>query len=164
MRIHAPLIALAVALTAGACTVSTENVGGAVERAGETAAGVKRTNSAKPKTKRLPVALSAVPAKFKPSVLADGDDYTSIKVTVVNNTKDMLSINLLYFGITDSKSIKHDTSDALFASEELIDTVKLAPGEKAVGIVTAKGRFTPRSVSFTKDGFSTTYTAPVTAR
>jgi hypothetical protein len=95
----------------------------------------------------LPVKVTAKETAFAPSILADGSNYTSVKVTVTNNSDDTISVNPLYFAITDSKGTKH--SHKLAADENQIDTVKLAPGENVSGSITGEGKFTPEYVTYT---------------
>nr|WP_286170072.1 DUF4352 domain-containing protein [Actinospica acidiphila] len=79
--------------------------------------------------------------------MADGSDYTSVRVTVVNDGDDEVSVNPLYFTITDTDGTKHTAE--LGVDEEQIDTVDLAPGENISGTVTGKGTFTPKYVTYT---------------
>ncbi|MGA5287675.1 DUF4352 domain-containing protein [Streptomyces pseudogriseolus] len=94
-----------------------------------------------------PVKLTAEPAEFRKSVLADGSDHTSVRVTVANDGDDEVSVNPLYFTITDTDGTKHTVE--LGVDEEQIDTVDLAPGENISGTVTGKGTFTPEYVTYT---------------
>ncbi|NEY36985.1 DUF4352 domain-containing protein [Streptomyces sp. PRKS01-65] len=97
-----------------------------------------------------PVRITAKKTAFAGTILADGDDYTSVLVTITNNGDEQVDVNPLYFSITDTKGTKHTIE--LAADEKQIDTVDLAPGENISGTVTGKGKFTPRYVTFT-DGF-----------
>ncbi|MGY1523411.1 DUF4352 domain-containing protein [Streptomyces sp. MN3] len=94
-----------------------------------------------------PVKVTAERAEFSKSILADGSDYTSVRVTVVNDGDDEVSVNPLYFTITDTDGTKHTVE--LGVDEEQIDTVDLAPGENISGTVTGKGTFTPEYVTYT---------------
>nr|WP_231628227.1 DUF4352 domain-containing protein [Streptomyces sp. Z38] len=94
-----------------------------------------------------PVKVTAQRAEFSKSILADGSDYTSVRVTVVNDGDDEVSVNPLYFTITDTDGTKHTVE--LGVDEEQIDTVDLAPGENISGTVTGKGTFTPKYVTYT---------------
>ncbi|WP_251143638.1 DUF4352 domain-containing protein, partial [Streptomyces sp. McG8] len=94
-----------------------------------------------------PVKLTAERAEFSKSILADGSDYTSVRGTVVNEGDDEVSVNPLYFTITDIDGTKHTVE--LGVDEEQIDTVDLAPGENISGTVTGKGTFTPKYVTYT---------------
>ncbi|MDT3725122.1 DUF4352 domain-containing protein [Streptomyces sp. DSM 41972] len=94
-----------------------------------------------------PVKVTAERAEFSKSILADGSDYTSVRVTVVNDGDDEVSVNPLYFTITDTDGTKHTAE--LGVDEEQIDTVDLAPGENISGTVTGKGTFTPKYVTYT---------------
>ncbi|MFF3482229.1 DUF4352 domain-containing protein [Streptomyces sp. NPDC002701] len=122
---------------------ATEDTGAAAE-ADERDAPKKEKEEAAPES---PVKVTAEKTTFKGSVLADGDDYTSVAVTVTNNSDESIDVNPLYFAITDSKGTKH--SAELGADENQIDTVELAPGENVSGSVTGKGRFTPKYVTYT---------------
>lgn len=94
-----------------------------------------------------PVKVTAERAEFSKSILADGSDYTSVRVTVANNGDDEVSVNPLYFTITDTDGTKHTVE--LGVDEEQIDTVDLAPGENISGTVTGKGTFAPKYVTYT---------------
>ncbi|MEU0581176.1 DUF4352 domain-containing protein [Streptomyces griseoincarnatus] len=94
-----------------------------------------------------PVKVTAERAEFSKSILADGSDYTSVRVTVVNDGDDEVSVNPLYFTITDIDGTKHTAE--LGVDEGQIDTVDLAPGENISGTVTGKGAFTPEYVTYT---------------
>lgn len=122
---------------------ATEDTGAAAE-ADERDAPKKEKEEAAPES---PVKVTAEKTAFKGSVLADGNDYTSVAVTVTNNSDESIDVNPLYFAITDSKGTKH--SAELGADENQIDTVELAPGENVSGSVTGKGRFTPKYVTYT---------------
>ncbi|WP_241748408.1 DUF4352 domain-containing protein [Streptomyces sp. M3] len=74
-----------------------------------------------------------------------GDDYTSVKVTITNNSKDDIDVNPLYVTITDGS--KH--SAELGVDEDQLDTVKLAPGENVTGTITGKGAFGAKYVTYT---------------
>jgi len=104
--------------------------------------------------KDVPVKLAAKRTAFKPTLLHDGSPFTCVKVTVTNQTTKQLEVNPLYFSLTDSTGIKHATADALGVAEGQIDTTTLAPKEKAVGTVCAKGKFRPKVVAFTNPLFS----------
>jgi hypothetical protein len=97
-----------------------------------------------------PVKITAKKAPFAKSILAQDGNYTSVKVTVTNNSDETISVNPLYFSITDTDGTKH--SAELAADENQIDTVKLAPGENVSGSITGKGKFTAKTVTYT-DGF-----------
>ncbi|MEU3364952.1 DUF4352 domain-containing protein [Streptomyces pseudogriseolus] len=129
--------------------------GGGSDDGGNTAADSSAGTEEKgPDTKKKaseqadgPVKLTAEPAEFSKSVLADGSDYTSVRVTVANDGDDEVSVNPLYFTITDTGGTKHTVE--LGVDEEQIDTVDLAPGENISGTVTDKGTFTPQYVTYT---------------
>ncbi|MER6158350.1 DUF4352 domain-containing protein [Streptomyces sp. NPDC001868] len=94
-----------------------------------------------------PVKVSAEKAAFSASVLADGSDYTSVKVTITNDGDETISVNPLYFTITDTDGTKH--ASELAVDQNQIDTVDLAPGENVSGSITGKGTFTPKYVTYT---------------
>lgn len=91
--------------------------------------------------------ITAEKTGFTKSILADGSNYTSIKVTVTNNSDDTIGVNPLYFTITDTDGTKH--THELAVDETQIDTVDLAPGENISGTVTGKGKFTAAYVTYT---------------
>lgn len=113
----------------------------------------------KPKEKP-PVEISGTSTAFTPSVLHNGGDFTSIKVTVKNNTDENIDVNPLYFSITDTKGSKHNT-DALGEDKNQIDVVKLAPGENVTGVITAEGKFDAKTVTYTDGLIGTSYKGDV---
>ncbi|MFE7137999.1 DUF4352 domain-containing protein [Streptomyces sp. NPDC057644] len=94
-----------------------------------------------------PVTVTAKAVDFKKSVLAQGDDYTSVQVTIGNNSKQDLDINPLYVTITDTDGGKHTAE--LGVDEDQIDVVTLTPGENVTGTVTGKGVFDAKYVTYT---------------
>ncbi|WP_026117759.1 DUF4352 domain-containing protein [Nocardiopsis alkaliphila] len=108
------------------------------------------------------VVLTAEATDFEPSVLYDGGDHTSVFVTIENNSDDAIEVNPLYFAIVADDGTKKDTTGSLGMSESQIDTVTLNPGQRAEGVVTAEGDFTPASVEFEENlGMGVTVTADV---
>lgn len=95
-----------------------------------------------------PVQVTAKKTAFAPTILHREGDYTSVKVTVTNNGDETISVNPLYFSVTDSGGEKHGAT--LGMDEGQIDTVDLAPGEKVTGTITGKGAWTPAFVTFTE--------------
>ncbi|MEU4947697.1 DUF4352 domain-containing protein [Streptomyces lavendulae] len=109
--------------------------------------GAPAAPSAKaPEKKAAAITVTAQKTEFKPTIMGDGD-YTSVSVTVTNNSKKTISVNPLYFAITDTAGTKHAAE--LMADENQIDTVELAPGENVTGSVTGKGKWTAKSVTYT---------------
>lgn len=106
--------------------------------------------AAKPKPEpapEAPVKVTATKTAFAPSILHDGGAFTSVKVTVTNNGDETIGVNPLYFTITDTDGSKHTAE--LGEDENQIDTVDLAPGEKVTGVITGKGKFTAKYVTYT---------------
>lgn len=68
-------------------------------------------------------------------------------MTIANNSDEEISVNPLYFSITDTGGSKHTAE--LAEDKNQIDTVKLAPGENITGTVTGKGSFTAKYVTYT---------------
>lgn len=100
---------------------------------------------------KAPVTVAAKATKFAPGVLHDGGAYTSVKVTITNNGEKKISINPLYFTVTDTGGTKHTAE--LGVDENQIDTVELAPGENISGVITGKGKFTAKYVTYTNGLF-----------
>jgi hypothetical protein len=94
-----------------------------------------------------PVQVTAEKTAFKPSVLHDGGDFTSVQVTITNNSDEKIDVNPLYFSITDTDGSKHNAE--LGEDENQMDVMDLAPGEKTTGVITGKGAFTPKYVTYT---------------
>ncbi|KOU30235.1 hypothetical protein ADK53_28940 [Streptomyces sp. WM6373] len=97
--------------------------------------------------KKAEVVVVAKAAEFKKTILAQGDGYTSVSVTVTNNSSKPINVNPLYFAITDTNGTKHNAE--LGVDENQIGTVELAPGENVTGAVTGKGSWTAKSVTYT---------------
>ncbi|WP_017570361.1 DUF4352 domain-containing protein [Nocardiopsis halotolerans] len=94
------------------------------------------------------VVVTAEAVEFTPSILYDGGEFTSVYVTVENNGDENVDVNPLYFAIVADDGTKYDTSGGLGEAEDQIDTMTLSPGQRAEGVVTAEGAFTPASVEF----------------
>ncbi|MFE9456228.1 DUF4352 domain-containing protein [Streptomyces californicus] len=97
--------------------------------------------------KKAPVSVTGKQVDFKKSILAQGDDYTSVQVTITNNSKKDLDVNPLYVTITDADGSKHTAE--LGVDEDQLDMVKLAPGENVTGTITGKGKFDAAYVTYT---------------
>ncbi|NWF27330.1 DUF4352 domain-containing protein [Streptomyces sp. PKU-EA00015] len=94
-----------------------------------------------------PVKIAAKKTAFAPSILHDGGAYTSVQVTITNNSDKKISVNPLYFSLTDTGGSKHTAE--LGVDENQMDTTDLAPGENMTGVITGKGGFTPKYVTYT---------------
>jgi hypothetical protein len=134
---------LALVLTA-ACTVPADE-----PTAVQPAESGQPSEAATPKA--LPVKLTAVKAKAKASVIGGTNPLSCAKVTVTNGTGEVLLVNPYYFALTDTTGIKHTTDDVIGEYEDQIPDTKLSPGEKAEGMVCAKGRWTPKQVAMTNE-------------
>ena len=149
-------LALGVTLLGAACEVPAEEP---TPVQGEKGAAEGGDKTAKSKAEDVPVRVSAKPAKFRPGPLNSGGTYTCVRATVTNRTDKNLEINPFYFELTDTGGRKR--AAAVGEAEGEFELMKLAPGEKASGVVCAEGDFTPKVVTFTKDGFGTAYRAKV---
>lgn len=126
--------------------------------AAETPEKSEAPSKAKP-APAAPVKITAKKTAFSKSILADGSNYTSVLVTVANNSSKEIDVNPLYFTITDANGTKHTAE--LAADEKQIDTVKLAPGENISGTITGKGAFTAKYVTYTDGIFGDSVRADV---
>ncbi|MCX5176694.1 DUF4352 domain-containing protein [Streptomyces virginiae] len=97
--------------------------------------------------KKAAVAVVAKKTEFKKTILAQGDGYTSVAVTVTNNSSKPINVNPLYFAITDTNGTKHNAE--LGVDKDQIGTVELAPGENVTGAITGKGSWTAKAVTYT---------------
>ncbi|MFD3556782.1 DUF4352 domain-containing protein [Streptomyces goshikiensis] len=119
----------------------------AAAASGDAAKGSEaKPDSAAPE-KKAAVSVVARKTEFKESVIADGSAYTSVAVTITNNSSKPINVNPLYFTITDTAGTKHVAE--LAADENQIATVELAPGENITGSITGKGGFNPKTVTYT---------------
>ena len=108
------------------------------------------------------VALTAEAREFTPSILHDGGAYTTVFVTVENNSAEDVDVNPLYFSVVADDGTKKDTTGGLGMDENQIDTLTLSPGQRAEGTVTVEGDITPASVEFDGPfGLGDTYTADI---
>lgn len=130
-----------------ASSSATSSSPAAVDKDAAAAPAVEEAPSEPEPAADAPVKITAKKTAFTPSILADGKNYTSVKVTVTNNSDDKINVNPLYFEITDSNGTKH--SAELAVDEHQIDTVDLAPGENVSGTITGKGKFTATYVTYT---------------
>ncbi|TXS52782.1 DUF4352 domain-containing protein [Streptomyces sp. t39] len=92
------------------------------------------------------VTIAATKTAFKPGILHDGGVFTSVQVTVTNNGDEKISINPLYFAITDTDESRHTAK--LGEDKSQMDTTDLAPGENITGVITGEGSFTPKYVTY----------------
>ncbi|WP_231157693.1 DUF4352 domain-containing protein [Streptomyces sp. CNZ748] len=145
---------LGLVVVIAAVSASGDSDGGSGDRAADpsgsasASAGADEDTSKKEESARSgPVRITAERTEFSKTVLADGSGYTSVLITVANNGDDEVSVNPLYFTITDTRGTKHTAE--LGVDEKQIDTAELAPGENIAGTVTGKGGFTPKYVTYT---------------
>lgn len=132
----------------------TDDKASAAKSSAPTAAPSKKgdtSSESEPAAKAAPVKITAKKAAFSKSVLADSSDYTSVTVTITNNSDETISVNPLYLTITDTGGTKHTAE--LGVDDKQIDTVDLAPGENISGTITGKGSFTAKYVTYTEDLF-----------
>ncbi|MFJ1700472.1 DUF4352 domain-containing protein [Streptomyces sp. NPDC088252] len=94
-----------------------------------------------------PIEITATPTKFSPGVFHGGGEYTSVKVTITNNSGKKIGVNPLYFAITDKSGSKHTAE--LAVDENQMDTTDLASGENITGVITGKGKFDAAYVTYT---------------
>lgn len=149
------LTAAAAVLLAGTACEPVE------EKAPPVQGGKGKTSGTPSKKAKPPIGLAAKRTTAKRSVLDDGGALTCVKVTVTNNSKKKVEVNPLYFAITGTDGVKHGTDEALGNYEGQIETMDIAPREKASGVVCADGKFTPKTVSMTDPGLSTAARAQV---
>lgn len=110
-------------------------------------ASEKETAAEEEPPAKTDIAVTAKKTAFAKSILASGSNYTSVLVTVTNNSNEPIDVNPLYFTITDADGTKHTAE--LAADENQISTVTLTPGENVSGTITGKGKFTAKYVTYT---------------
>lgn len=94
-----------------------------------------------------PVTMTAEVVAYQPGPLDDeGEDYTSVRVTVRNEGDGEVAVNPLFFSAVDTDGGKHGVE--LLAGAEQIDTVDLAPGQSVSGVVTFEGDLDLNYVTF----------------
>ncbi|MCX5587575.1 DUF4352 domain-containing protein [Streptomyces erythrochromogenes] len=140
------LLAIAGALIGGGKEDKAAKEPAAAPAASSAPAKAPESKSAEPE-KKAAVAVVAKKTEFKKTVLAQGDAYTSVSVTVTNNSSKPINVNPLYFAITDTNGTKHNSE--LAVDKDQIGTVELAPGENVTGAITGKGSWTAKSVTYT---------------
>lgn len=156
MKRIAVIVAAFLALALTGCEVPEEDPTPVQPAEKHAAAKGAESKKAKP-----PIGLSAKRTTAKRSILSDGGALSCVKVTVRNQSKKVVNVNPLYFAITDTGGTKHDASSALGEYENQIETMEIAPGEKATGTVCAAGKFQPKTVSMTNELLSTAARAAV---
>ncbi|MET8452816.1 DUF4352 domain-containing protein [Streptomyces sp. NPDC005209] len=133
----------------------TDNKTNSAKHSAPTAGAPKKDptpdNSKPTAIKTAPVKITAKKTAFAKSILADSSNYTSVAITITNNGAKKLSVNPLYFAITDTHGTKHTAE--LGIDDNQIDTVDLAPGENISGTITGKGLFTPKTITYTENLF-----------
>ena len=92
------------------------------------------------------IEMTAATTEFEPSPLYEEGEYTSVEITVVNNSDQSISINPLDFYIIDSDDTRHSPELGVDANQ--LDTLELGPGENVSGVITGEGDFEPAYVSF----------------
>ncbi|WP_030928478.1 DUF4352 domain-containing protein [Streptomyces sp. NRRL B-24720] len=148
------VIVLLVILGALVSSIGTDDKSGATSVQPSASKAPARAKEKQPPAKpaeQAPVKVTAKPAKFAPSILHDGGAYTSVTVTIANNGDEKIDVNPLYFTITDTNGSKHTAE--LAVDKNQIDTVDLMPGENITGVITGKGDFTPKYVTYTDGMF-----------
>jgi hypothetical protein len=130
-----------------ASSSSSDTPAAAAPKDDKEAADDEKEEEEDPKPAPAPVKVTAKKTGFSKSILAQDRNYTSVLVTVTNNSDDKVDVNPLYFTVTDTGGTKHTAE--LGVDEKQIDTVDLAPGENITGTITGKGTFTPKYVTYT---------------
>jgi hypothetical protein len=144
------VIAIIGAIVGSSGDSSTDDTSKPAATAGDAKPGKDDAKADEPKeapAKKAPVVVTAKVVEFKKSILADGDDYTSVQVTLTNNGDKDLDVNPLYFTVTDTGGSKHTAE--LGVDEDQMEVVKLAPGENVTGTITGKGSYTAKYVTYT---------------
>lgn len=115
--------------------------------------GAKANDKPKaPAKKETPIKLSGVVVPFKAGILSDGGKHTAVRVTIANDSDQDISVNPLYFTITDTNGTKH-AAELGEMSDGALHAIHVAPGENTSGIITGEGDFQPKYVTFTENGF-----------
>lgn len=144
MRIIAVLgVAAALALTA--CTPADEE-----PTAVQTSQSGKAASSSKAAPKPVPVKLTAKRIPFSKAEFGTGGPYACVKAVITNQTKKTLDVNPFFFSITGTDGEKRQA--AVGAAEGEFDTLTLAPGEKASGVVCAETKVPAKTLTFSEAG------------
>lgn len=143
------IIGIAASDTSTSASSKPDTVAAAPEQTAEKA-DTKPAEKKKP-APAPPVKVTAKKTEFVPGVLHDGGAYTSVRVTLTNNSKEKIRSNPLNFTITDTNGTKHAAE--LAVDKNQIDTLDIAPGENITGVITGKGDFTPKYVTYTDGWF-----------
>lgn len=137
-------LAAAVALTA-ACTPVEEQppaVQPAATEGGKAAAG-KAPSS---KAAATPIKLTAKRVAYPKQEFATGGPYSCVKAVITNQKKSALDVNPFFFAITGTDGEKR--KGEVGAAEGEFETLSLAPGEKASGVVCAETKVPAKLVTF----------------
>lgn len=97
------------------------------------------------------VKMTAKKVPYPKDEFAIGGPYTCAKVVITNQTKGNLDVNPFFFEITGADSEKREASVGVAKGE--VDSLTLAPGEKASGVVCSETTSPPKVVTFT-DGIN----------
>jgi hypothetical protein len=106
--------------------------------------------SKKPTKKAVPVKISAKRVPYPKEQFATGGPYSCAKVVVTNQTKSNLDVNPYFFAVTGVDGEKREA--AVGAAKGEFDSLTLAPGEKASGVVCTETEVAPKTVTFSEAG------------
>ncbi|WP_328806920.1 DUF4352 domain-containing protein [Nocardiopsis coralli] len=96
--------------------------------------------------------ITAEDADFVPSPLYNGGEYTSVDVSVTNNSEEQVDVNPLYFTVVDDDGQNHSSRTGVGMDENEIGAETLSPGQATSGAVTVEGSLTPERVVFAPIG------------
>ncbi|GHD20313.1 DUF4352 domain-containing protein [Nocardiopsis kunsanensis] len=77
--------------------------------------------------------------EFDPSPLYTSGEYTSVEVSVINNSQEELDVNPLYFTMIDQEGQNHSSRSGVGMDDNEIGAEKLSPGQTTSGAVTVEG-------------------------
>lgn len=144
-------LALLIMLVAGGCMAA------AMFTVSEDSPDAQGPATGEPGTSEAPpleeTELTAGTTEFEPSPLYTGGEYTSVEVSVVNNSQEQLDINPLYFTMIDQEGQNHSSRTGVGMDENEIGAEKLSPGQATSGAVTVEGGdLTPERLIFAPIG------------
>lgn len=130
-------VALLLMLVAGGCMAA------AMLTVSDSSSNAQEPTIEEPGTSEAPplesTEVTAGTTEFEPSPLYTGGEYTSVEVSVTNNSQEQLDVNPLYFTMVDQNGQNHSSRTGVGMDDNEIRAEKLSPGQATSGAVTVEG-------------------------
>lgn len=144
-------VALLLMLVAGGCMAA------AMFTVSDNSSNAKEPTTEEPGSSEAPslenTEVTADTTEFEPSPLYTGGEYTSVEVSVTNNSQEQIDVNPLYFTMIDQDGQNHSSRTGVGMDDNEIGAEKLSPGQATSGAVTVEGGdLTPERLIFAPIG------------